>query len=77
VGAEGFGEAERQRVGRVQGVTGPKGEANPPRVPMSYSLRCHGPGSRDPLMFFRLSSSQRKCEGQGKRRRDDDHRRQP
>src|SRR5208283_2625831 len=33
--AGGVGEAERQRAGWVQGVKGPKGGANPPRVPMS------------------------------------------
>ena len=32
--AGGFGEAERQRARWVQGVKGPKGRANPPRVPM-------------------------------------------
>jgi hypothetical protein len=46
VGAEGFGEAERQRVGRVQGVKGPKGEANPPRVPMSAVVVAGGRASR-------------------------------
>jgi hypothetical protein len=32
--AGGFGEAERQRAGWVLGVKGPKGGANPPRVPI-------------------------------------------
>jgi hypothetical protein len=36
--AGGYGEAERQRAGWVEGVKGPKGGANPPRVPIPFVM---------------------------------------